>query len=32
MSWHQNLMAVGVYFEQEIKSNIYCDNQIDSLQ
>ena len=28
---HQNLMKVGVYFDQQIQSNIYCD-QADSLQ
>ena len=29
--WHQIMMQVGVYFEQEIQSNVYCD-QADSLQ
>ena len=29
--WHQHLMKVTVYFEQNIQSNIYCD-QGDSLQ
>ena len=29
--YHQNFTQGGVYFEQEIQSNIYCD-QADSLQ
>ena len=29
--WHESLMQIGVYFEQENQSNFYCD-QADSLK